>query len=203
MDRAAAKVLLEMEGRGVLQDLIPYVGQLEHAYVPIKGCISDPYEYSLLYGPGDMVCLPTYGREVINTDGMTRGIAIVIDGGGCLEMLLEPFPKSLCQVTSVLLLTTHMVTLEPTNYPIFLSDVIPALWGHHDGPDDPASLEMYLNSNLANAFLKLFAESLCVRDYHVDHTVFVVLIVVSLVSVVVVFGLITTMSIVVVSLKSV
>ena len=34
---ADAKVLLEMEGREVLQDLIPKVGQLKLASVPVKG----------------------------------------------------------------------------------------------------------------------------------------------------------------------
>ena len=167
--------------------------------MPIKGCISDPYEYSLLDGPDDMVCLPTQCREVINTDGMTRGVAIVIDGGGCLEMLLEPFPKSLCQVTSVLLLTTHMVTLEPAGYPIFLSNVIPDLGSHQEIPDGTTFLEMYLDPSLTTYILEAFVKSFGVRDQSVGHTVFVV----SLVSVVVVFGLITTMSKVVAGLRSV
>ena len=57
---ATAKVLLEMEGRGVLQDLIQNVGQLELTYVPIIGQIIDPDVHSLLDGPGTTVCsLPT------------------------------------------------------------------------------------------------------------------------------------------------
>ena len=44
----SSKVLLRMKGRGVLQDLIPDVGQLELAYVPIKGCIIDPYVHGIL-----------------------------------------------------------------------------------------------------------------------------------------------------------
>ena len=34
---AVVKVLLMMEGKCVMQDLIPDMGQLELAYVPIKG----------------------------------------------------------------------------------------------------------------------------------------------------------------------
>ena len=37
-------------------------------------------------------------------------------------MFLEPFPKSPCQFTYVLL-TTHLVTLEHVDYPTFLSDL--------------------------------------------------------------------------------
>ena len=48
------QVLLKMEGRGVLQDLIPNVGQLELAYVPIMGWIIDPDVQGFLDGPGNM-----------------------------------------------------------------------------------------------------------------------------------------------------
>ena len=44
-------LLLIMEGWGVLQDLIPDVGQLELSYVPIKRCIIDPDVHGLFDGP--------------------------------------------------------------------------------------------------------------------------------------------------------
>ena len=75
-----------MEGRAVLQDLIPTVGQLEHVYVSIKGWIIDPDVYGLLDGPGDLVYLSTH------YDAITRGVTMFIDGGGDPDMFLEPFP---------------------------------------------------------------------------------------------------------------
>ena len=84
-----------MEGRGVLQDLIPNVGQLELAYVPIKGCIIDPDVHLLLDGPGDLVHLPTHYREIVHTDAMTRGATMVIDGERALRCSLNLSPKVL------------------------------------------------------------------------------------------------------------
>ena len=63
---ATAKVLLEMEARGVLQDLIPNVGQLECAYVPIKEWITDADVHGLLGGPGNTVCLPIHYGEIVH-----------------------------------------------------------------------------------------------------------------------------------------
>ena len=44
-----------MEGRGVLQDIIPDVGQLKLAQVPNERWIIDPYEYGFLNDPGNAV----------------------------------------------------------------------------------------------------------------------------------------------------
>ena len=53
-------MLLEMEGRGVLQDLIPHVGQLVLDNVPFKGWIIDPDSHGLFYDPSDVCAsLPT------------------------------------------------------------------------------------------------------------------------------------------------
>ena len=70
-----------MDGRGVEQDLIPYVGQLELASVPVKGWIIDPDVLGFLYGPCYVVCLPTHYGEVAHTDVMTTDVGMVIDGG--------------------------------------------------------------------------------------------------------------------------
>ena len=49
-----------MEDMGALQDLIPYVEQLELVYVPIKGWIIGPDVHGLLDGPGNIIAsLPT------------------------------------------------------------------------------------------------------------------------------------------------
>ena len=68
---ATAKVLLQMEGRDVLQDLIPDVGQLKLAYVPIKEWIIDPTVQGLLFSPGNNVHLPIHYGEIVHTDVMT------------------------------------------------------------------------------------------------------------------------------------
>ena len=66
----AKKMLLEMEGRGVKQDLIPNVGQLEFANFHVKGLIIDPDVHGLLDGPGGVVCLPASYGEIVHTDVM-------------------------------------------------------------------------------------------------------------------------------------
>ena len=66
-----AKVLLDMEGRGVFQDLIPNVGQLELACVPIKEWIIYPDIHGFLGGPGNTVYLPTHYGETVHSDAMT------------------------------------------------------------------------------------------------------------------------------------
>ena len=68
---SSSKVLLKMEDRGVLQDLIPDVGQLELACVPIKGWIIGPNVHILLCGPGNNVCLHTHYEKIVNNDVMT------------------------------------------------------------------------------------------------------------------------------------
>ena len=55
---AVGKGLLEMEVKGIKQDLIQYVGQLECASVPIEGWVIDPDVYGLLGGSCD-VYIPT------------------------------------------------------------------------------------------------------------------------------------------------
>ena len=66
-----AKVLLEMGGRGILEDLIPNVEQLELAHFPFKGWIIDPDFHGLLVGPGNTVHLPTHYGEIVYTEVVT------------------------------------------------------------------------------------------------------------------------------------
>ena len=49
-----------MEGRGILQDLIPDVVELEPAKVPFEEWIIDPYEHGFLDDLDRAVCLPTH-----------------------------------------------------------------------------------------------------------------------------------------------
>ena len=87
--------LYKVEGRGIKWDLIPYVGQLELANVPIVGWIIDPNVCSLLDGPCDFVYLPTHYGDVVHTDVMTHDVSIVTDGGMGPEVFTKPFPESL------------------------------------------------------------------------------------------------------------
>ena len=64
-----------MEGKGVEQDLILYVGQLELNNIPVKGWNIDPAVHGL------------------HTDVMTRDIAMVNDGGRGLYVFLKPLTK--------------------------------------------------------------------------------------------------------------
>ena len=91
---AAAQVVLKMEGRGVLQDLIPDVGQLELAHVPIGGCILDPDVHGL-HGSGSTLCFPTHYVEIVHTDAIISGVTTAIDGEGALRCSLSLFPEVL------------------------------------------------------------------------------------------------------------
>ena len=48
---SGSRGLLKMEGRGVLQDLIPGVGQLVISHIPVEGRVIDSYEHGLLDCP--------------------------------------------------------------------------------------------------------------------------------------------------------
>ena len=118
-------------------------------------------------------------------------------------MLLEPFPKHPCQLTYVLLLTTHLVILEPIDNHTVLSNHIPVFWAHQEVPDAVTSFKMYLDHNLATCILAAFTEPLSICDHHKDVPVYVVTVIVSILYVVVILGLIPTMCITVVCQKSV
>ena len=55
---ATVRGLLKMEGKGVLQNLIPNVGHLEIAYILFKGWIIGPDVHGLLDGSGNTVSPP-------------------------------------------------------------------------------------------------------------------------------------------------
>ena len=67
---ATGKAFLEMEGRGVLQDLIPMMGQLKLAYVPINGWIIDYYVHGLLDGYSNVAHLPIHHGKFVHIDVM-------------------------------------------------------------------------------------------------------------------------------------
>ena len=113
-------------------------------------------------------------------------------GGGALRCFLNLSPKVLADFTYVLPLKIHKITLEPVDYPNFLCDLIPVFWGHQEVPDGVFSFKVYLNLHLTTCLLEAFAKPLGVRDHYIDVAVPVIF----LVSVMVVLGLIDSMSVV-------
>ena len=89
------KGLSELEVWVVKQYHIPYMGQLVLPTVLVEKRIIDPYIYSLVNAPSEVVRLPTHNRENIQASIWTCRVGMVINGGRCPEMFLQPFPKVL------------------------------------------------------------------------------------------------------------
>ena len=115
---------------GVWNDLIPYVGQLVLANVPVEGWVNYPYEHGNLDSSNDSRLLPTNYGEMAQFGMMTWGVGMVIDGGRYSEMLLEPVPICSCRLLYVLLITLQPIALVSIYYATFLSDIVPVLWCH-------------------------------------------------------------------------
>ena len=82
-----------MEVRGVEQDLIPYVGQLELPKVPVEGWVIDPDVHGLFCGLCNAVQLSDHNGQVVHLCMMTCDMGMVIDRGRSPEMFLVPFPR--------------------------------------------------------------------------------------------------------------
>ena len=80
-----------MEGRDVMQDLNPDVGQQEFDKVPVEGLVIGPDEHSLIDCPGNAVCLPTHNRGAGHIDAMSCSVPMFIYWGP--EMFLKPVSK--------------------------------------------------------------------------------------------------------------
>ena len=87
--------LLEVEGRGVLQDLIPYVGHLAFPQVPVEIWVTDIGEHGLLDCPGDTICFPAYNGEAAHTDEVSCRLALLVNGEGLLRCSFSLSPKVL------------------------------------------------------------------------------------------------------------
>ena len=123
------KGLLKLEVRGIEQDLIPYVRQLELPTVPVEEWAIHPDLHGHLDGPCDVVQLPAHIGEFFHPDMMTCDVGMVIDGGRSPEMFHQPFPSGPCRFLYVLLLALQPITLIPIYYSTLLSDVIFVLRG--------------------------------------------------------------------------
>ena len=80
--------LLEVDGRSVLQDLIPYVGQLIFPQVPVEGWVIDTDEHGLFYGPGDALGFLAYIGEAVDIHGVSCEFVVLVNWGGSSEIFL-------------------------------------------------------------------------------------------------------------------
>ena len=67
--------------------------QMVFAYVFVQGWIVDPYVYSFLYQPHEVLILPPHYAKVVQYSAMTCDVTVVIDWGGALEMFTKPLSK--------------------------------------------------------------------------------------------------------------
>ena len=74
-------------------------------------------EHGLLNGPGDTMCLPPCYGKTVHTEGMSHGLAVLVEGRGKSKVFFEPIPKSPSQFLNILLLTIHLGIFVPVNYP--------------------------------------------------------------------------------------
>ena len=69
-----------MESRGVLQDIILDVWELELPQVPVEGWIIDPYEHGFLDSPDSAVCFPTHYGETVHIETVSRRLSMFVYG---------------------------------------------------------------------------------------------------------------------------
>ena len=79
------KGLTEVEGWGVLQDLIPGVGQLVPPQVPFEGLVMDPNKHGLIFAPSYTVHIPAYNGKAVHIDGMSCRMTMLVKGEGALR----------------------------------------------------------------------------------------------------------------------
>ena len=71
--------------------------QFELVNVPVEGWIIDPNVHGLLYGPCDVVHLPSYYGEVVHIDVMTSDVGMVINMERGPKVFLEHFLRGPCR----------------------------------------------------------------------------------------------------------
>ena len=174
------------------------MGQLEFANVSVKWLIINLDVHGLLDGPTDVAQLPSHYGEIVHTATMLRGVTMVIYLASCPEMFFQSFLKSPSRLPHAFFLTIHLNAFLPVDYPTFLSDIIPVLGGHQEFMNGVASFEMDLDPHLVTNILKAFTKPFGVWDHYVN-----VANVIGLMVVMMVLGLVNTMSIAAVGLKSV
>ena len=160
-----------MKGKGVLQDLIPNVGQLELAYVPIKGWITDPDVHGFLNGPGNTVRLPSYYGEIVHSGTMTWVVAMVMMGMDSWHIPWT-FPKK--SMLTHLCTPLHNPPVQMWTYRLLHFSWWPyhCLRGYQEVPEGVATFKMYLDPHLTTYIVEAFAESLGLREPSYGHCCF-------------------------------
>ena len=79
-----------------MQNLIPYVWQMEFASIFVKGWIVNSDIQSLFYGSQEVLTFSSHYFKVVNGDIVTRDDRMVMNGGRGLEMFFKPLCKVSC-----------------------------------------------------------------------------------------------------------
>ena len=117
------KDLLTLEVWHVEQDRITYMGYPVLPDNPFEWWIIDPYTHGFFDGPSEVVWLPSHNREISKPRVMTWGVDMVVNGGRCLEIFLQPLPIGPCRLPYALI-TLQPITLIPVYFSTFLCDVV-------------------------------------------------------------------------------
>ena len=107
--------------------------------------------------------LPTYYLKVILTSGVTCMVAMMMNGGGVLQVLFEPFFKTPGGFPYVFIITHNVTTLEPVYGPTFADHGFFVLGGDQLVLDGTTTFEVGLYAIPPTDLLHTFTETLCVR----------------------------------------
>ena len=108
--------LPEMEGQGVLQDLIPDVWQMVLPQVPAEGWVIDSNEHGLLDGPSDIVHFSAHNEKTVLIDMISCRLTELINGVGGSMVFLKHVSKDSSQFPNVFILTVCLDAFEPVYY---------------------------------------------------------------------------------------
>ena len=73
--------------------MVPYVKKLVLSQVSVEGRVLDVDEHGLFDGPGMAVNFFVYYVELFWVHWMSCSGTVLVDGGGGLEMFLDPFSQ--------------------------------------------------------------------------------------------------------------
>ena len=74
-------------------------GMMVFGNISIEGWIIDPYVQSLFYCSHLVQVLSLNNTEIVDGDTVTTDVAVVIYGRGGFQMFLEPFSRSILEVS--------------------------------------------------------------------------------------------------------
>ena len=107
--------------------------------------------------------LPSYCVKVILTSGVVCMVAMMMNGGGILLVLFEPFSKCPGGFPYEFIITGKVTTLEPVYGPTFADHGVFVLGRDQSGLDGITTFEAGLYAIPPTDLLDTFTETLCVR----------------------------------------